>query len=280
MNAVPQTLADLKSAIADQHSVLSKRLRQVAQYVMDNPNAIAFGTVAVIAKDASVHPSTLVRFANAFGYSGFSEMQRLFQQKLIQESPSYTERIRIAREELGDDSRDTPLQLLSQFAGASAVALDQLCESISEEDLERAVDILAAAEATHVVGVRRAFVVATYFAYALRHIDRRAYLIDGVGGMYAEQGGAIGKRDAIIATSFHPYAPETQDVAKAAVERGVPLILITDSQLSPLAALASVCFVVRDAEVHGFRALGSTLCLAQALSISLAYRVDKQTVAG
>ncbi|UTW12725.1 MurR/RpiR family transcriptional regulator [Marinobacterium rhizophilum] len=280
MNSVPQTLADLKSAIAEQHSALSKRLRQVAQYVMDNPNAIAFGTVAVIAKDASVHPSTLVRFANAFGFSGFSEMQRLFQQKLIQESPSYTERIRIAREELGDESGDTPLQLLTQFAGASAVALEQLRDSVSEQDLERAVDILAAAEATHVVGVRRAFVVATYFAYALRHIDRRAYLIDGVGGMYAEQGGAIGSKDAIIATSFHPYAPETQDVAKAAVERGVPLILITDSQLSPLAALASVCFVVRDAEVHGFRALGSTLCLAQALSISLAYRVDKQRVAG
>ncbi len=280
MNAAPQTLADLKSAIADQHSVLSKRLRQVAQYVMDNPNAIAFGTVAVIAKDASVHPSTLVRFANAFGYSGFSEMQRLFQQKLIQESPGYTERSRIACEELGDKGGDTPLQLLTQFAGASAVALEQLCESISEQDLERAVDILAAADATHVVGVRRAFVVATYFASALRHINRRAYLIDGVGGMYAEQGSAIGSKDAIIVTSFQPYASESRDVAKAAVERGVPLILITDSQLSPLAGLASVCFVVRDAEVHGFRALGSTLCLVQALSISLAYRLGMQRITG
>lgn len=280
MNAAPQTLADLKSAIADQHSVLSKRLRQVAQYVMDNPNAIAFGTVAVIAKDASVHPSTLVRFANAFGYSGFSEMQRLFQQKLIQESPGYTERSRIACEELGDKGGDTPLQLLTQFAGASAVALEQLCESISEQDLERAVDILAAADATHVVGVRRAFVVATYFASALRHINRRAYLIDGVGGMYAEQGSAIGSKDAIIVTSFQPYASESRDVAKAAVERGVPLILITDSQLSPLAGLASVCFVVRDAEVHGFRALGSTLCLVQALAISLAYRLGMQRITG
>ncbi len=277
MKEVPQTLADLKSTIAEQHLALSKRLRQVAQYVMDNPNQIAFGTVAVIAKDASVHPSTLVRFANAFGYSGFSEMQKLFQQKLIQEAPSYTERIRIAREELGeDDGGETPLQLLSHFASAGAVGLEQLRDSISGQDLERAVDILAAAESTHVVGVRRAFVVATYFAYALRHIDRRAYLIDGVGGMFAEQGGAIGDNDAVIAISFHPYAPETQVVARAAVERGVPLILITDSQLSPLASCASVCFVVRDAEVHGFRALGSTLCLAQALSISLAYRVDKQ----
>jgi len=58
------------------------------------------------------------------------------------------------------------------------------------------------------------------------------------------------------------------------------LILITDSQLSPLASSASVCFVVRDAEVHGFRSLGSTLCLAQALSIGLAYRMEKQREAG
>jgi len=280
MSSAPQSLADLKSAIAEQHPSLSKRLRQVAQYVIDHPNEIAFGTVAVIAKDAEVHPSTLVRFANAFGYSGFSEMQRLFQQKLLQESPSYTDRVRFVREELGDEAGETPLQLLSQFASANARALDQLRNTINEADLEKAIDILADAESTHVVGVRRAFVVATYFAYALRHIDRRAYLIDGVGGMYREQGSSVGDKDAVIATSFHPYAPETQEVAKAAVEKGVPLILITDSQLSPLASSASVCFVVRDAEVHGFRSLGSTLCLAQALSIGLAYRMEKQREAG
>ncbi|OMH29427.1 MurR/RpiR family transcriptional regulator [Motiliproteus sp. MSK22-1] len=276
MDKAPENLNDLKSAIADAHPGLSKRLRQVAQYLLDHPNEIAFGTVAVISKDAGVHPSTLVRFANAFGYTGFTEMQRLFQQKLLKESPSYTERIRIAREELGEEGEESPTQLLGQFSAANANALDHLKNTISGEDLERAVDILAQAEATHIVGVRRAYVVASYFSYALCHIDRRAFLVDGVGGMYREQAGSMSSNDAVIAVSFHPYAQETQNVAKAAAEKGIPLIVITDSQLSPLASIASVCFTIKEAEVHSFRSLTSSLCLAQSLSIGLAYRLDKQ----
>ncbi len=275
VESAPESLSDLKAAIAEQHPRLSKRLRQVAQYLLDRPNEIAFGTVAVISKDAGVHPSTLVRFANAFGYSGFSEMQRLFQQQLLEESPSYTERVRMAREELGQHG-DSPMHLLNQFASANAVALDQVCTMVEAEDLERAIDILAKAEVTHIMGVRRAFVVASYFAYALRHVDRRAYLIDGLGGMYREQSGMAGQQDALIAVSYHPYAGETRDVVQTARERGVPVIVITDSPLSPLASQASVCFIIKEADVQGFRSLASSLCLAQSLAIGLAHQVEKQ----
>ncbi|WP_370216568.1 MurR/RpiR family transcriptional regulator, partial [Neptunomonas phycophila] len=120
LDKAPESLSDLKTAITEQHPKLSKRLRQVAEYLLEHPNEIAFGTVAVISKNAGVHPSTLVRFANAFGYSGFSEMQRLFQQQLIEEAPSYQERVRIAREELGDEGDDTPVQLLAAAVNAQS----------------------------------------------------------------------------------------------------------------------------------------------------------------
>jgi DNA-binding MurR/RpiR family transcriptional regulator len=274
----PDSLADLKAAIAENHTSLSKRLRQVAKYLLDHPDEIAFGTVAVISKDAGVHPSTLVRFANAFGYSGFSEMQRLFQQQLLKESPSYSDRIRLAREEMSVEG-DSPLQLLGQFSSATTVAMDKLRTSISADQLEGALDILTAAESTHIMGARRAFSVSSYFAYALRHVNRRAYLVDGVGGMYREQANTIGPNDALIAVSFHPYGPETQEVVKIARERNVPVIVITDSQLSPLASEATVCLTIKEAEVHGFRSLASSLCLAQSLSISLAYRLEKKSQA-
>jgi DNA-binding MurR/RpiR family transcriptional regulator len=145
---------------------------------------------------------------------------------------------------------------------------------VVEADMRKAIDILAHARSTHVVGVRRAFVVASYFAYALRHIDCQAFLVDGVGGMYREQAGAINADDALIAISFHPYASETLDVARAAVDKNVPLIVITDSQVSPLVSAASVCFVVKEANVHSFRSLSSSLCLAQSLAIGLAHCKD------
>lgn len=270
------TLPELQTAIEERYESLSKRLRQVAQYVVDHPNNIAFGTVQVIAKDAKVHPSTLVRFANAFGYSGFSEMQRLFQQQLLQESPSYTERIRIARENLGDPGSQSPHQLLGEFVHADSLALQGLQDNIPGDALDRAIDILARADSTHIVGMRRSFVAASYFSYALRHIHRKAYLVDNLAGMHKEQASTIGPSDAVLAISFRPYAPETDETVRIASERNAPVIVITDSKLSPLASQATVLFTVPDAEVHGFRSLTPTLCLAQSLAIGLAYRLDKK----
>jgi len=272
---LPQTLNELKQVIAEKHTTLSKRLRQVAQYLIDHPSEIAFGTVAVISKDAGVHPSTLVRFANAFGFSGFTEMQRLFQQNLLHESPSYSDRIRLARESSGDNSMD-PMNLLSQFASANSAVLDQLVSDIDIQALRTAEQTLAEADTVYIVGVRRAFVVASYFAYALRNAQRRAFLVDGVGGLIKEQGTSVRPGDALLAVSFHPYAAETKDIVQNAASKGVPVVLITDSQLSPLSPLASSMLIVKEADVHGIRSLSASLCIAQALSISLANRSDTE----
>jgi DNA-binding MurR/RpiR family transcriptional regulator len=273
-NSVPSTLADLKAKIASEHVSLSKRLRQVARYLLDHPNEIAFGTVAVIAKDAEVHPSTLVRFANAFGYTGFSEMQRLFQQHLLHESPSYSDRIRLAKKSLGEETSEGPVGLLHQFADANSSALKQLLSDIDVEQLQAAGDILRDAEAIYVMGVRRAFSVASYFSYALRHADRRSILIDGIGGLTHEQAGSMRKGDALIAISFHPYGQETQAVARDAIERGIPVVLLTDSELSPLASEATAVLALKEADVHGIRSLSASLCVAQALSIGLTEIAD------
>lgn len=264
----PSNLKDLKHRITDEHTKLSKRLKQVAKYLLDHPDKIAFGTVSVIAADAEVHPSTLVRFANTFGYSGFSEMQLLFQQNLLHDSPSYTERLRLARESSGD-SNATPFGLLDQFARSHSESLGNLVSEIDPALLEKAVSALANANNLYIMGVRRAFSVATYLSYALRHSERNAFLIDGIGGLTMEQASNIKTNDALIAVSFHPYAEETQSVVKMASERGASVILLTDSELSPVTSHASVSFIVKEAEVHGIRSLSSSLCLSQALAVGL-----------
>ncbi|MGL5185665.1 MAG: MurR/RpiR family transcriptional regulator, partial [Plesiomonas shigelloides] len=73
-----KNFAELQDQIRARYAELSKRLQQVAKYVIDNKNTVAMQTVAVIAKEADVPPSTLIRFANTFGFSGFNEMKQIF----------------------------------------------------------------------------------------------------------------------------------------------------------------------------------------------------------
>ena len=273
MSNNPSQLSLLQDEIRRRYETLSKRLKQVARYILDNSNSIAFDTVASIAQQADVPPSTLIRFANAFGFSGFNEMKQIFRQHLMEETVNYTERARLFRQTAADDAAnapESPAEILNVFTMVNSQALQQLAMQVSPEQLNKTVQLLNDAENVYVIGLRRSFSVASYLVYALRHLERHAFLIDGLGGMFTEQLTLVNPKDVVIAISCSPYAREAVEVVELGARRGARLIAITDSQVSPLAAFSDVCFVVREAQVDGFRSQGASLCLAQTLAVSLA----------
>lgn len=264
-------LSELQQQIRDRYDDLSKRLQQVSRYVLDNTNSVAFDTVATISERAGVPPSTLIRFANAFNFSGFNEMKQLFRMNLVEETASYTDRARLFREMESEDIPETPFDILQEFARSNGLALQQLAARTKPEMLEQAVKLLAQAETIYVVGLRRSFSVAAYLSYALSHLECRPVLLDGMGGMFREQVSRITERDMLVSISFSPYAEETVMISEIAANAGAKQIVITDSQISPLAVLSDLCFVVKEAQVDAFRSQSATLCLVQSLMIALAY---------
>lgn len=270
----PDNLESLRSAITNRYEELSPRLKQVASFVLDNPNDIALETLAVNAKRCDVQPSTIVRFAKVFGYNGATDMQRLFRDEILTSapSPSYSERIRQFHERSDSLDRMLPYNVMQEFSESNIIALEHLREAVRKEDLDRSIDLIHAAHTIYLAGVRRAFPVAAYLAYSLSHVEKRAFLLDGVAGMTSEQSWMLGAEDLLIAVSFKPYASETLGVVETAAANGVPLIAISDSRLSPIAKNADVCFAIKDAEVRQFRSLTASMCLAQTLVISYAYK--------
>ncbi|MCK4867609.1 MAG: MurR/RpiR family transcriptional regulator [Alphaproteobacteria bacterium] len=273
LRQLPRTYDELRAEISAEHGSLSKRLRQIAEFALANPNDMALATVSEIAERADVQPSTLIRFAKAFGYDGFTAMQRVFRLRLTEQQPSYSERIKVIQKR-GPATLATPASMLDSFTEASIQALRHLREETRADLLDRAVAMLARANAVHVVGQRRAFPVAAYLAYGLNHLGRRAFLVDSVGGMSAEQASTVHKGDALIAISFSPYSPDTLAVTELAVKTGASIIAITDGPLSPLAPLAEICLEVEEAEVGSFRSLSACMCLALTLVVSLGHRME------
>ncbi|MCS2149664.1 MurR/RpiR family transcriptional regulator [Scandinavium manionii] len=266
------SLSELQQQIRERYDSLSKRLQQVSRYVLDNTNSVAFDTVAVIAEQADVPPSTLIRFANAFDFTGFNEMKQLFRMNLVEETASYSDRARLFREMESESVPEAPIEILREFARSNAQALQQLASRTDPDMLQRAVHLLAEADTIYIAGLRRSFSVATYLTYALSHLDCRPILLDGMGGMLREQISRIKGRDIVISISFSPYAEETVMVSETAAKAGAKQIVITDSQLSPLATFSDLCFVVKEAQVDAFRSQSATLCLLQSLVVALAYQ--------
>jgi DNA-binding MurR/RpiR family transcriptional regulator len=143
---------------------------------------------------------------------------------------------------------------------------------VDTQAVDRAVDVLAAAETVYLVGLRRSFQITAYMAYAMGKLGIRNILVDGVAGLGPEQVDFIGARDAALAVSFTPYASETIALTNAARARKAKVVAITDSAFSPLAPLADVWIEVVEANFEGFRSMAATTSLAMTLAVAIASR--------
>jgi DNA-binding MurR/RpiR family transcriptional regulator len=265
----PRNFEQLKELLLARREALPRRLVQVAAFALENPDDIAFGTVASVAAEAKVQPSTLIRFAQTIGYAGFSDLQEVFRSQLKSRWPDYRERLaRLGGRAHGDGASD----LLDGFAESAIASIERVRNTISDADIERAATILAKADIIFLLGLRRAFPVTAYLAYALGKLGLRAVLVDQVGGLAPEQVGGAGKRDALIAVSFTPYTPMTVELTRQLAALRVPVIAITDSPLSPLSPNATVQLEIAEADYSGFRSLSATFCLAMALAVATGAR--------
>jgi DNA-binding MurR/RpiR family transcriptional regulator len=221
-------------------------------------------------RQAAVQPSTLVRFSQALGYQGFSEMQEVFRSRLRDRILNYGERLRQLREHAQSTSK--PNVIFQGFCDATEKSISGLREKLDPASLDRAVEVLAGSETLYIVGLRRSFPIASYMAYAFGKLGVKSALVDAVGGLAAEQLSFAGRRDAVLAISFTPYASETVALTRAAAERKVPVVSITDSPFSPLAQIADPWIEVSEANFEGFRSMAATLTLAMTLTVAIAER--------
>ncbi|WP_339775377.1 MurR/RpiR family transcriptional regulator [uncultured Thalassospira sp.] len=265
----PVSLEEFNHRLLDISESMPKRLRQCADYIAQNTDRIAVSTVAELSAAAGVQPSAFMRFCQLMGFAGFSDMQKMFRETYALKWPDYATRL----DNLKASGADSPSALLAEFVEAGRLSLENLASSIDPETLEQAVDLLAHAPMIHIIGLRRAFPVASYLSYALEKMDIPAVFHDGVGKLNHRH--TIRKGDVLIAITFAPYSQETVELAQYARGLGNEVIAITDTITSPLQKLRALTLHVTEVDVGAFRALSATLSLAISLAVAIGARRDQ-----
>jgi DNA-binding MurR/RpiR family transcriptional regulator len=274
--AAPPTSVDaLLRRISEEYAGLSRQLKLIARHVERHGDHLGLEKIQEVAERCAVQPSAVVRFAKRFGFTGYTELQKLFRDGISQQiapSRNYQARIRAVVEQAR--GRLSSADIAGEFIAGAIDGLHELRRNLHGATLGHAVELLADAPALWVVGARRSFPVAAYLAYALQHTDKPVQLVTGVGSMNESQLRSLRARDVMIAVSFTPYANETLLAAQLAAARGASLIAITDSRMSPIATQAQSVLLVQESSTFGFRALSNVMALAQSLFIALAYRLE------
>jgi DNA-binding MurR/RpiR family transcriptional regulator len=265
----------LLKQVSAEYEQLSKQLKLIARHVEEHQDHIGLDGIQEVARQCGVQPSAVVRFAKHFGFSGFTEMQKVFRDVLSRQiAPSRNYQARIREVIASGAGTLSSAQIALEFLGGNIAGMQDLQKGLDARAFGRAIDLLAATGSIWIAGSRRSFPVAAYLDYALQHTDKRIQLVTALGSMHVGQLRSARPGDVLIAVSFAPYAEETLAVVQAALARRAKLIAITDSRMSPLARDAHAVLLVQDHTTFGFRSLTSTLALAQSLFIALAYRLE------
>ena len=266
----PESLDEFTLKLEEVRRRLPKRLAQCADYIAEHPDTIALGTVAEIASGAGVSPSAMMRFAQAMGFDGYSDMQRLFRASIKRDLPDYVTRLK----ELKDAGAGSPSALLAEFVEAGQSSLEALANSVDPRTLDISVAQLAGAKTIHLMGMRRAFPAAAYMAYAFEKMRIPAVLHQNTGGLGFAH--ALRSHDAAIAITFSPYSAETLDFVAQTNARGLPVTVITDKRaVLPSGDNISPIYVT-EVDFGAFRSLSATLTVAISLAVSVGARREAQ----
>jgi DNA-binding MurR/RpiR family transcriptional regulator len=265
--AAPRNFEELRATLVSRAPDLPKRLAQVARLALSSPDEIALGTAASVAHSASVQPSTLVRFAQAFGYSGFSALQKTFRDRLRERPLSYEDRLHVLLEAVAPGTRGEA-QVRAVFDGfveASQVSVRRLAEDTDRGKLAAAVRLLARAETLYLVGAGRSAAAIASLAYVLGKLHIKNMLANTT-----ETASFATPKDAVLALSFSPYAATAVALGQELHAAKVPMVAVTDGPFSPFIALSKISFEVNEADFHGFRSMAGTLALLTTLAVATA----------
>jgi DNA-binding MurR/RpiR family transcriptional regulator len=271
----PRDYEGLIRIIHERYDGMSKSYQRISEYLTQNPNDVAVMSVNAIADICNIHASSFVRFAQALGYNGFKELQRVFQKRLSTAAPGFEARIKALEAELLKAGRSGPANFLADLVVRDIASLRDLLKDIRSEDIARAARMMEKAKTIYLVGQLRSAPVVTLMQYVLTMLEKPNVLLSEGGGLATHRAKLATSQDLLFVVSFRFYAHEVVNIAEAGARAGVPILAMSDSTLSPLAKTADLLFAVPEHEYTFSRSLAAPMCLAQALAVALASRLQK-----
>jgi DNA-binding MurR/RpiR family transcriptional regulator len=261
--------------IHDRYDDMSRSHREIATYLTQNPNEVAVRAVNSISQSCGIHASSFVRFAQSLGFDGFKSLQEVFQQRLATAAPGFEARVYSLNQELRSRSKRPESDLLVDMVVSDAASIQSLLDEVDGRDVARAGEIIGDADTVFLLGQLRSAPVVELIRYLLTMAGKKCTLLDPSGGLATHIARTMGPNDVLFVVSFRFYANEVVSIAEEVASQNRKIIALSDSTLSPLAKSADVLFAVHEHSGPLSRSITAPICLAQAVALATAARVQK-----
>jgi len=262
----------LSGFISDRFDTFSRSQKDVARYIVDHLDEVAFQTAEELARHASTSSSTVVRFSQALGFEGYPELQQSAREEYRRAGgPAASSN---GSDSLGLKAGTEPLFTIDQTPFESVMAQDyvnieETAKRVVRSDIEAAIDVIASADCVVVAGTDQVAFFASYFKHLLMLLDIRTEIAASPSQETLARLNRIDEKTVVVGMSAGRAHPLVLRAMKLASHAGARTISIADASLSDVAGLADISFFYSSRSPAYVRSHAGLLTLIQSLAHGL-----------
>ena len=254
---------DVLASIQSNMSTFSKGQKLIANFILESYDKAAFMTASKLGKTVNVSESTVVRFAAELGYDGYPAMQKALQE-MIRNKLTSIQRIEVSNDRIGDHD------ILSMVMQSDMEKIRLTMEETNLEAFTASVDAIVSARRIYIMGIRSASAITSFLGFYFNLIfDNVVVVHTSAASELFEQLLRVGEGDVVIGVSFPRYSRRTVRAMEFARKQGATVLAVTDSEASPLAAIADHALLAKSDMASFVDSLVAPLSLINALIVAV-----------
>lgn len=258
--------ADISQRIKNIFQTLSKGQKKIANTILHDYDKVAYLTAAKLARVTGVSESTVVRFAGALGYEGYSEFQRAVQE-LVRTRLTPNQRIEITKKRFGGHD------IFESVMESDISKIRYTLENLDREVFKRSVDAILKAKTVYITGARSSEPIARLLYHNLSLIfDNIRFINPTSSAEVFEQMYSVCEDDCVIAFSFPRYSSKIVNCVKYAKSNNAAVVVFTDSEISPLAEFSDYLITAQSDMASFMDSLVAPLSIVNAIVVEITRR--------
>jgi DNA-binding MurR/RpiR family transcriptional regulator len=263
----------LSAYISSRFDEFSRSQKDVAQYVVDHLDEVAFHTAEELARRANTSSSTVVRFSQALGFEGFPELQEAAREEYRHVHRRFATSTTVETAAPLFSLDQSPFE---QVVAADHVNLEETARKVSRSDVEAAIEAVAGAERILIAGTDQMAFFASYLRHLLMLLDLQADIVASPSQEALSRLGRIEDTTLVIGLSAGRPHPLVVRALKLARHRKARTLAITDATLSEVAKLAQIRLYYSSNSPAYVRSHAALLSIIQALAYGVYSRDAEQ----
>jgi len=222
------TPKDLQQKLKDRWDSFTASEQKIAHYLLHNLRDLPFETAASLSKRVGVSPMTVGRFLRALGYDGVNELK-----EELRGDGSWRHLYREPEQPKDTDAIAAHLQ-------AEIRALTDVHALVGTKEWKSVLKLLMSADRVSVASFQHAAFLGEGFAKTLEQLRPHVSFHAGSDGAYIDMLLDSSRNSCVVLLDMRRYFKQFRLLAEAVIARGIPLVMITDTD----------CYWARDLTPH------------------------------